>query len=78
MERIQNGEPFTPNSSYQTIVISSETDIQSKPNPNLEEVDDLVKQSKSDVHTHGVFNLQNKQINEEWRTISIRRRTKLH
>ncbi|KAI5399919.1 hypothetical protein KIW84_065023 [Lathyrus oleraceus] len=37
MERLRNNEPSTPDYSDQTIEISSNNEIQSKPSPNLEE-----------------------------------------
>lgn len=48
MERLKNNEPLTPDSSDLTINISSDTEIQSEPNPNLDEYDDLVRHSESD------------------------------
>ena len=49
MEKLRNNKPCTPDSSDLTINISSETKIQSKPNPNLKGDDNLVRQSISNV-----------------------------
>lgn len=49
MERLKNNEPSTPYSSEKTILISYDTDIHYEPNPNLEKLDDLVRQFESDV-----------------------------
>ena len=48
MENIRNNEPSTPDSSDQTIYISSDTKIEPEPEPkpitDPEQIDDLVRQ----------------------------------